>query len=111
MAEYTKGKWEIDGDKIKMFGHGIIAICPSPQDGGVFEVVNNKHLIAAAPAMYEALKKICGWLEAQAKRDEVNATTCRHLTLRDAYVADAKNYRAMAKDLGQTLALAERKEG
>ncbi len=36
-------------------GKGVIANCPLPQAGGVFEVSANARLIAAAPEMLEAL--------------------------------------------------------
>ncbi len=53
---YTKGEWKKEGNKIKVFGRGTIAICPSPTDDeGVFEFAANAHIIAAAPEMYEAL--------------------------------------------------------
>ena len=55
---YTKGEWKKEGNKVKVFGRGIIAICPSPTDDyGVLEFVANAHLIAAAPEMYKALKR------------------------------------------------------
>jgi hypothetical protein len=57
MAEYTQGKWEVKGLKIECFGQGIIALCPTPQEGGTFNCSANARLIAKAPAMYEALKK------------------------------------------------------
>jgi len=54
--EYTKGRWEKEGNKIRVYGRGTIAICPSPTDNeGVTEFVANAHLIAAAPELYEAL--------------------------------------------------------
>ena len=34
MADFTKGKWEVDGNKVNALGYGIIAICPSTKDGG-----------------------------------------------------------------------------
>lgn len=54
--DYTKGDWKKDGLKVSQTGAGIIAICPTPQDGGVFQCVANAHLIASAPLLYEALK-------------------------------------------------------
>lgn len=58
MAEYTQGKWEVKGLKIECFGQGIIALCPTPQEGGTFNCSANARLIAKAPATYEALKKL-----------------------------------------------------
>ena len=64
---YTKGEWKKEGNKIKVFGRGTIAICPSPTDDeGVLEFVANAHLIAAAPEMYEALLVIKSWLGGKA---------------------------------------------
>ena len=46
---HTKGEWEKEGNKIKVFGAGTIAICPSPTDNeGVLEFVANAHLIVSA---------------------------------------------------------------
>jgi len=42
---------------------------------------------------------VIDWLEKQAAIDEASAKTCNFETLTKAYLADAKNYRAMAKDL------------
>ena len=51
---YTKGKWNKEGNKIKVLGRGTIAICPSPtNDEGVLEFVANALLIAAAPELYQ----------------------------------------------------------
>ena len=49
---YTRGPWKAKGAEI-LSGGGIVAICPVPQKGGVFGVVGNKELIAAAPETYE----------------------------------------------------------
>ena len=54
--EYTKGKWELKGNKIIKPGQGTIAICPTQSDG-VLEFIANAHLIAIAPDMYKALKQ------------------------------------------------------
>lgn len=41
---------------------------------------------------------MCDWREAQASVNERSAKTCDQFpTLQEAYLADAKNYRAMAK--------------
>ncbi len=49
---------------------------------------------------YDAVYKVINWFEAQAKRDEIQAkNNTRFPSLNKAYIADAKNYRAMAKDL------------
>ena len=55
--EYTKGGWKLKGNKIEISGSGVIAVCPSPTTSdGVMDFIANAHLIAAAPAMYEALE-------------------------------------------------------
>ena len=69
----------------------------------------NATLIAAAPAMFAKLHRIATWLEANAKRNEDAAKICRFESLNEAYRADAKNYRATAKDIRVTLAAAEGK--
>ena len=58
MAEFTKEDWQKKGNVIVAFGKGEIARCPSPQNGGVLEFAANAHLIAAAPKMFLALKRI-----------------------------------------------------
>ncbi len=80
MLNCTKGKWNKEGNKIKVFGKGTVAICPSPTNAeGVLEFIANAHLIAAAvnacqevnpdnpmavaesiKDMYEALKELLG---------------------------------------------------
>ena len=61
---YTKGEWKKEGNKVKVFGRGTIAICPSPTDDeGVLEFVANAHIIAAAPSHHELLKWIRDRLE------------------------------------------------
>jgi len=57
MVEYTKEDWKLEGLSIGVFGRGIIAQCPTPQDGGVLEVVANARLVAQAPRLYEACKE------------------------------------------------------
>ena len=60
--EYTKGEWKKQGNRIEVYGRGVICECPSPQSGGVFELVANTNLIAAAPDMYEVFKVATGQL-------------------------------------------------
>lgn len=45
------------------------------------------------------LRKIVAWLDRQATQNEREARTCRFETLREGYLADAKNYRATIKDI------------
>lgn len=56
--EYTKGEWKKNGNKIEVFSCGVVAQCPAPDNGGVFEFVANAQLIASAPELYEALRGI-----------------------------------------------------
>ncbi|KKN50499.1 hypothetical protein LCGC14_0632240 [marine sediment metagenome] len=53
-------EWKSEGNKITQYGAGTIAVCPSPQNGGVFEFTANTQLIVKAvnchDDMVEALK-------------------------------------------------------
>ena len=53
--------------------------------------------IAHTAALVQALTKIADWLERQAAKNDEDVKTCRFESLNEAYRADAKNYRAMAK--------------
>lgn len=55
------------------------------------------------------LKKIHTWLSRQADRDEDQAITCRFESLKEAYLADAKNYRAVCKEIATVLTKMEGK--
>ena len=54
---HTPGPWTQDGLTIKTT-RGIIAECPTPQHGGTFDCQANARLIAAAPALLEALTRL-----------------------------------------------------
>ena len=54
--------------------------------------------------MRAAPLKVAEWMERQATRNESRATSERFESLKAAYLADAKNYRAMAKDIRTALA-------
>lgn len=64
-GEHTPGPWDRDGLHIKTT-RGVIAHCPVPKNGGVFDCQANARLIAAAPDLLavakQALKSmtICG---------------------------------------------------
>ncbi len=46
--EYTKGKWDKEGNRITLSGSGVIAICPSPTTSdGVMEFIANTNLIVS----------------------------------------------------------------
>lgn len=51
----TEGEWKRDGLRVSSFGHGVIAVCPTPQNGGVMECTANARLIAVAKEMFAAL--------------------------------------------------------
>ena len=46
-----------------------------------------------------ACEKIVAWLDRLASKAESSAKTCSYTSLKEAYVADAKNYRATAADV------------
>jgi hypothetical protein len=53
---FTPGPWQREGLTITAEDRGIIAMCPTPQHGGTFDVNANARLIAAAPDLYAALE-------------------------------------------------------
>lgn len=55
--KHTPGPWEQDGNQVRST-RGIIAICPVPQKGGVFDCNDNARLIAAALDMLALLKEL-----------------------------------------------------
>ena len=55
------------------------------------------------------LSKISAWLDRLATHDEAQAKDTRFETMRDAYTADAKNYRAIIKSIKAAIAKAEGK--
>lgn len=63
----------------------------------------NAHLYASSPRMFAALTKIATWFEDQAARCEKQAQDTRFITIAEASAADAKNYRAMARDARNAL--------
>jgi len=44
------------------------------------------------------VRRMCDWLEGQAAQNRKRAETCNFESLTDAYLADARNYEAMARD-------------
>jgi len=63
--------------------------------------------MAASKDLYGALKKVCIWLDKLADSAEANAKSTRFETMRVAWEADMKNYRATSNDLKKVIAKAE----
>ena len=58
---------------------------------------------------YDAVVKVIDWFEKQAIKHDKDAAACdRFQSLKQAYIFDAKNFRAMANDLRK---VAQSKEG
>lgn len=111
--EYTKGKWIKEGNKIKAFGKGTIAICPSPTNNeGVLEFVGNTFLIASAvnaciklnpdnplavaesiSDLYEALKELSDFLYALGGDEKLIPPEVYH-RIKVKYL---RGYKALAK--------------
>lgn len=105
--EYTKGKWRVietvgtlepKGAVVWADGYGEIVHMVSLQDN----YLANAHLIAAAPAMYEALKDIKG-------RQEL--ALGGWLSVTETYLPEwAQPIRCTLEIIDKALALAERRE-
>lgn len=63
----------------------------------------NARLASAAPKMFAKLEKIVAWLEKLAASSEQQAKDTRFITLSEANIADAKNYRATIADIQSVL--------
>ena len=61
------------------------------------EAVMHDDHVAHTAALVRELTKFADWLEWQAAKNDEDVKTCRFESLNEAYRADAKNYRAMAK--------------
>lgn len=59
--------------------------------------------MSEANQLRKVADKTATWFEANAARNESQGNACRFDTLRDAYLADAKNYRIMARELRSAL--------
>lgn len=108
--EYTKGEWTVrSGFKVTANEEQMyIADCypfhekqPRPT---IIQAEANAHLIAAAPELYEAGKKLVKWLHMLADRAEEKARTTRFVTMKEAWEADTKNYRATAREMEEIIA-------
>lgn len=58
---WTDGEWNLAWGLVTVLGRGVIAACPVPQCGGVFECSANGRLIAAAPELFEALELLADY--------------------------------------------------
>ena len=58
MTLHTVGPWTLEGTTIKHYPDGIIARIPTVSKGGVFVMMANARLIAAAPELLAALKAL-----------------------------------------------------
>ena len=71
-------------------------------DAELFEVVLRDmgvgRLLDAGQAARGENQKFIDWLERMAKHSEEQAANCNFISLKEAYVADAKNFRAMSKN-------------
>ena len=76
--------------------------------GCIFNINCSFH--KSVPLLYEKLNKVRKWLVQLASSAEKKIETERFITLRDAYIADAKMYRATITDIDKALALAEGRE-
>ena len=108
-AKHTPGPWEVGTGSMPKDGKdcAVIADCMVIARMEYFDPVNgraNARLIAQAPAMAEKLDKVATWLERLAESAEQAAINHREFqSLAEAERADAKNYRATAKDVRRVL--------
>lgn len=79
VGKHTPGEWEANGLRV-VTQRGIIAECPVPQAGGVFEFEcsYNARLIAAAPDLLEALALVIGSLSFD-REDDLNKEVLRRI--------------------------------
>ena len=54
-------------------------------------------------AMRATLLKIKDWLTRQSLKNDLEAKNCQFMSLKAAYIADAKNYRAVVKEIDAAL--------
>ena len=73
-TKHTEGKWTASGLTVQSFGRSIIAECPVPQNGGVFECTANAALISQAPALAEVARAIVALWPVVPPRKEPKAT-------------------------------------
>lgn len=99
---YTGGEWK---ERMVMGERQIY----TDKENGEIEVIArdvrhwNAPIIKASPKMYAKLQKVCKWLDKNAEVAEKQARESRFITIREGAEHDAKNYRAIAKDLRTAL--------
>jgi hypothetical protein len=69
----------------------------SPTIEGIFERLLLP-LLLAGQAMREENQKFLDWIERMAKHSEERLKDCPFITLKEAYLTDAKNFRATGKN-------------
>jgi len=114
---HTPGPWKVHTKK-----NGTLGIDAKEPDGSYCQPARvngdpedkvygpttraNARLIAAAPDLLKKCQQIVAWLDKLARHSEGQAATTRFETMREACLADAKNYRATAKDVQAAIAKA-----
>jgi len=99
--KFTEGPWSgpvNNADRFEIQGGG--------RRIAVVDKIEDACLMLAAPLMFEKLQKVVKWLEMLATNAEKRAEDKRFLSLSEANAADAKNWRATAKDINEILAKA-----
>ncbi len=116
MSGHTPGPWMADDG-----GSGYWGIFQEDDSDGIAFLTEesgrrlrpaqaeaNARLIAAAPDLLAKCEKIVAWLERLADAAEKGAAAeKRFLSLRDARLSDAKNYRTTAADVQTAIAKAQ----
>lgn len=92
IENWTKGPWNVNGDKIESTIGACRARIAIIDDGAGTNPTANAHLISAAPEMYEALERIYGRLLMSDRDGE-----CR-ITEEDGAMADAALRKARGEE-------------
>jgi len=104
--KFTPGPWKV------INRHGVTRVVNESGKPEVADIIGNfepnAHLIAAAPEMYAALKRVTAWLDSIADDAEKQAKDSRFITLKEACEKDAKNFSATSNDLKKALAKADK---
>lgn len=97
--KHTPEPWIREGSRIVATGRGVIAQCPRPNDGGVFEFTANIKLLEAAPDMLAALKEARSLLAGELVGVEWKRACYAFIARADATIAKAEG-NALARDGG-----------